>query len=37
MILKCILKKWQEGVDTNHLAEDGDQWWNIVNILMKNL
>ena len=21
---------------TNHLAEDGDWWWNIVNILMKN-
>jgi len=27
----------QEGVGKNHLTEDGDQWWNIVNILMKNL
>jgi len=27
----------QEGVGTNHLTEDGDQWWNIVNILTKNL
>ena len=27
----------QEGVGKNHLAEYGDQWWNIVNILMKNL
>jgi hypothetical protein len=27
----------QEGVGKNHLAEDRDQWWNIVNILMKNL
>jgi hypothetical protein len=26
----------QEGVGKNHLA-DRDQWWNIVNILMKNL
>jgi hypothetical protein len=23
----------QEGVDKNYLAEDRDQWWNIVNIL----
>jgi len=27
----------QEGVGKNHLAQYGDQWWNIVNILMKNL
>lgn len=27
----------QEGVGENHLAEDGDQWWNIVNMLMKKL
>ena len=37
MILKCVLKKRQEGVGENHLTEDGDQWWNIVNILMKKL
>jgi hypothetical protein len=24
-------------VGENHLAEDGDQWWNIVNMLMKKL
>jgi hypothetical protein len=27
----------QESVGKNHLAKDEDQWWNTVNMLMKNL
>jgi hypothetical protein len=27
----------QEGVGKNHLTEDGDRWWNIVNIWMEKL
>jgi hypothetical protein len=26
---------WWEGVDWMHLAQDRDQWWGVVNTVMK--
>jgi hypothetical protein len=34
IILKCILKKWDGGVDWIDLAEDRDRWRAVVKTVM---
>ena len=33
IILKCIFRKWEGGMDWINLAEDRYRWWALVNIL----
>jgi hypothetical protein len=37
IILKCIFRKWGEGMDWIELAQDRDRWWAVVNVVMSLL
>jgi len=37
IILKCIFRKWEGGMDWINLAEDRYRWWALVNVLMNHL
>ena len=34
IILKCILEKWDGGMDWIDLAQDRDRWRAVVNVIM---
>jgi hypothetical protein len=34
IILKCIFKKWDGGMDWIDMAQDRDRWWVLVNAVM---
>jgi hypothetical protein len=34
IILKCIYKKWNGGMDQIYLAQNSDRWWALVNAVM---
>jgi hypothetical protein len=35
IVLKWILQKWhEEGMDWIHLAQDRDQWWALMNMVI---
>jgi len=34
IILKCVFKKWDGGIDWNFTAQDTDRWQDLVNAVM---